>query len=155
MWKVRTASSARPAGQGEPPRPARPLPTAFPAAVSRGGPGRPPCRPARLVPPQPTWVYGSLPAGPVARVARVALAHHGSARTLQPPGPAAPPLRVPDDVTEAGGAVPTGAGWGPATFWSFSVSFSPMPRSLPSFPSSFLLSHCSLSSLLPLPHAFW
>lgn len=133
--KVGTASPARQAGQGEPPRRACPLPTAFPAAVSRGGPGRPPGRPARLVPPRPTWVYGPLPAGSMARVAHAALAHHDSARTLQPPGPAAPPRRVPDDVTEAGRAVLTGAGWGRATSKSLSLFFLslllPSPWSLP------------------------
>lgn len=101
----------------EPPCQAGPLPTTFPAAIPCGGPGRSPRLPARPVPPRPTWVYGPLPAGPAARVPRAALAHLGSARTLQPPGPAAPPRRVPDDVTEAGGAVPTGTGWGPATSW--------------------------------------
>lgn len=113
---------------------------AFPAAIPCGGPGRPPRLPARSVPPRPTCVYGPLPAGPAARLARAALAHLGPARTLRPPRSAAPPRRVPDDVTEAGGAVPTGAGWGPELplaplpLLSRSPFFSPPPRPLLSPP---------------------
>lgn len=142
---------------GEPPRPAGPLPTVFPASVPSWRPGQPPRLPARTVPPSPTWVCGPLPAGPATWVARAALAHLGSARTLQAPGSAAPPRRVPDDVTEAGGAVPTGAGWGPDTSGSLSLFFLTLLSSplllAPSLPlSSFpVFSPLSFAPSPPLP----